>query len=206
MWSYTLQPAGHVASLHVSNLIQAANRDGLWATIAHYIIMPDNRYMARAADHAHTHSYTHSPLAIMTAALEPFRPFSAELHVIRRLNSSLYGAGGRARPGRANSPFSRFHPPAEQVTVAPVRDDIPLLDPCCGQLCAGAEVDLGVKGRQKFIDFHHVASALWVPPGLRERPQTASNYSGVCEDLRQDKAWNSRKIPDAVLRAKLNGN
>lgn len=201
MWSYTPQPAGHVASLHVSNLIQAANRDGLWATIAHYIIMPDNRYMARAADHAHTHSYTHSPLAIMTAALEPFRPFSAELHVIRRLNSSLYGAGGRARPGRANSPFS-----AEQVTVAPVRDDIPLLDPCCGQLCAGAEVDLGVKGRQKFIDFHHVASALWVPPGLRERPQTASNYSGVCEDLRQDKAWNSRKIPDAVLRAKLNGN
>ncbi|XP_030298073.1 spermatogenesis-associated protein 48 [Sparus aurata] len=70
------------------------------------------------------------------------------------------------------------------VTLAPVRDDIPLLDPCCGQLSAGAEVELGVKG-------------------LRERPQTASNYS---EDLRQDKAWNSRKIPDAVVRARLNGS
>ncbi|XP_044071194.1 spermatogenesis-associated protein 48 [Siniperca chuatsi] len=144
----------------------------------------------------------------MTAVLDPFKPFSAELHVIRRLNSSLYGAGGRngLEAGRANSPFARFLPPAEHVTLAPLRDDVPLLDPCCGQLSAGAEVDLGVKGRQKFIDFHHVASALWVPPGFRERPQTAPNPSGICEDLSEDKAWNSRRIPDAVLRARLHGS
>ncbi|XP_051277801.1 spermatogenesis-associated protein 48 [Dicentrarchus labrax] len=141
----------------------------------------------------------------MTAVLDPSRPFSADLQVIRRLNSSLYGAGGR-ETGRANSPYARFHPPAEHVALAPLRDDVPLLDPCCGQLSAGAEVDLGVKGRHKFIDFHHVASALRVPPGSRERPQTVSNPAGICIDWREDKAWNSRRIPDAVLRARLSGS
>ncbi|XP_035519678.1 spermatogenesis-associated protein 48 [Morone saxatilis] len=144
----------------------------------------------------------------MTAVLDPSRPFSAELQVIRRLNSSLYGAGGRdgLETGRANSPYARFNPHAEHVALAPLRDDVPLLDPCCGQLSAGAEVDLGVKGRQKFIDFHHVASALRVPPGFRERPQTVSNPAGICIDWREDKAWNSRRIPDAVLRARLSGS
>lgn len=142
----------------------------------------------------------------MTAVLDPFRPYSAELQVIRRLNSSLYGTGGRdgLGPGRADSPFARFHPTAENLSLAPSRHDVPLMDPCCGQLSAGAEVVLGVKGRQKFIDFHHVPSALWVPPGLRERPQTASHPS-ICVDLSEDKAWNSRRIPDAALRARLNG-
>nr|XP_046258507.1 spermatogenesis-associated protein 48 [Scatophagus argus] len=143
----------------------------------------------------------------MTAVLDSSRPFSTELHVIRQLNSSLYGAGGRhgLGPGREHSPFARFHAPTEHVTLAPLRDDVPLLDPCCGQLSAGAEVELGVKGRQKFIDFHHVASALWVPPGFSERPQTALNPSSTCVDLREDKAWNSRRIPDAAWRARLSG-
>lgn len=96
-------------------------------------------------------------------------------------------------------------PLAEHVTLAPSRDDVPLLDPCCGQLSAGAEADLGLKGRPKFIDFHHVASALRVPPGFRERPQSVSNPSGICADMGEDKAWNSRRIPDAVLRARLSG-
>ncbi|XP_059216002.1 spermatogenesis-associated protein 48 [Centropristis striata] len=142
----------------------------------------------------------------MTAVLDPFKPFSAELHVIRRLNSSLYGAAGGLEPGRANSPFARCHGPSEYVVLAPSRDDVPLLDPCCGQLSAGAEVALGVKGRRKFIDFQHVASALRVPPGFRERPQTAPNPTGICVDLSEDKAWNSRRVPDAGLRARLGGS
>ncbi|XP_042358553.1 spermatogenesis-associated protein 48 [Plectropomus leopardus] len=144
----------------------------------------------------------------MTAVLDPFKAFSGELHVIRRLNSSLYGAAGGdgLKSGRADSPFGRCHPPTEHVNLAPSRDDIPLLDPCSGQLSAGAEVVLGVKGRQKFIDFQHVPSALWVPPGLRERPHTAPDSSVICEDLRKDKAWNSRRIPDAALRARLSGS
>uniref|UniRef100_A0A3B4Z245 Uncharacterized protein n=1 Tax=Stegastes partitus TaxID=144197 RepID=A0A3B4Z245_9TELE len=142
----------------------------------------------------------------MTAVLDPSKPFSAELHVIRRLNSSLHrgGGGDGLDPGRAGSP--RLHPLAGHAMLAPLRDDVPLLDPCCGQLSAGAEVDLGVTGRQKFIDFRHVASALWVPPGFRERPQTVPIHSGIRPDLSKDKAWNSRRIPDAALKAGLNGS
>ncbi|KAK2823997.1 hypothetical protein Q5P01_021172 [Channa striata] len=130
----------------------------------------------------------------MAAVLDPSKPFSAELRVIRRLNSSLgWTGGGDARePAHADSPLSRFHPCAEHVALAPIRNDVPLLDPCCGQLSAGAEVNLGVKGRRNFIDFHHVASALWVPPGFRERPQTVAFCPSV--DMREDKAWNSRRI------------
>lgn len=153
-----------------------------------------------------THTHIISPLAIMTSVLDPFKPFSAELHVIRRLNHSLYGTGGRSlEPGCANGPLARSHPPAEHVSLAPLRCDVPLLDHCCGQLSAGAEVVLGVKGRQKFIDFHHVASALRVPPGFGERPQTAPSPSGVCVDVSEDEAWNSRRIPDEVLKARLSG-
>lgn len=146
----------------------------------------------------------------MTAVSDPFRSFSAELHVIRRLNSSLYRAGSRQgrnglEPKCAKSPFGGFKTPIKHATLAPLRDDVPLLDPCCGQLSSGAEVDLGLKGRQKFIDFHHVASALWVPPGVRERQKTASRSSGICVHLNEDKALNSNRIPDAVSRARLNG-
>ncbi|XP_044229364.1 spermatogenesis-associated protein 48 [Thunnus albacares] len=138
---------------------------------------------------------------MMTTVLDPFRPFSAELHVIRRLNFSLHRSAGRdgLEPGSVNSP-------AQHASLAPLRDDVPLLDPSCGQLSAGAEVDLGVKGRKKFIDFHHVASALRVPPGFREKPQTAPNPFGICTELSEDKAWNSRRIPDAAIRARLTGS
>lgn len=128
----------------------------------------------------------------MTAVLDPFRPFSAELHVIRRLNSSLYRATGRdgLEPESVNSP-------AQHASLAPLRHDVPLLDPSCGQLSAGAEVNLGLKSRQKFIDFHHVASALRIPP--------AQNPFAICTRLSEDKAWNSRRIPDAAIRVRLSG-
>ncbi|XP_062286976.1 protein SPMIP7 [Scomber scombrus] len=137
----------------------------------------------------------------MTAVLDPFRPFSAELHTIRRLNSSLYRSAGRdgREPGSVNSS-------AQHASLAPHREDIPLLDPSCGQLSAGAEVALGVKGRQKFIHFHHVASGLRVPSDFRERPQTTPNSFGICMDLSEDKAWNSRRIPDAAIRARLSAS
>uniref|UniRef100_A0A3Q3M820 Uncharacterized protein n=1 Tax=Mastacembelus armatus TaxID=205130 RepID=A0A3Q3M820_9TELE len=140
----------------------------------------------------------------MTTVWDPFKPFSTELYVIRRLNSRLYWAGGgdRLEQAQADAAFARLHAPAEHVALAPSRHDVPLLDPCTGQLSAGAEADLGIKGRQKFIHLPHVASALWIPPGSRERPETAP--SSICIDLSEDKAWNSRRIPDAVLRTRFN--
>lgn len=139
----------------------------------------------------------------MIAVLDPLKPSSAKLHVIRRLNSSSYQTGERNGPH-----LVEFHPdarpPSKHATLAPLRDDVPLLDPCCGQLSAGAKVDLGVKGQRTFIEIPHVASALWVPPGFRGRPRTP-NPSAVCIDLSEDEAWNSRRIPEAAVRAQLSG-
>ncbi|XP_078145036.1 protein SPMIP7 [Centroberyx gerrardi] len=140
----------------------------------------------------------------MAGELEPVKPPSAEQQVIRRLNSSKYRAAGSdgLLPSRVNTPFAKFNPqarpPAEHAALAPLRDDVPLLDPCCGQLSAGAEVDLAVKGRRRFIDVGHVASALRVPAGLRERPQTPRNPAALCCDPAQDKAWNCRRVPEAA--------
>ena len=143
----------------------------------------------------------------MTAALDLSKPFSTELRFIKRLNSSLCRADGRDKLKTEHRGPAGFHSTAKHVSLAPSRNDVPLLDPCCGQLSAGAEVDQGIKGRAKFIDFHHVASALQVPPGFRERPQTATicKRDSICIDLREDKAWNSRRIPDVLLMARLNG-
>ncbi|XP_077960996.1 protein SPMIP7 [Gasterosteus aculeatus] len=136
---------------------------------------------------------------MMATLLDPHKHFSAEQHAIRRLDAG-------PETGVADQPFAPCHPRAERVNPAPSRDDVPLLDPCCGHLSAGAEVYLGVRARPRFIDVPHVASALWVPPGFKETPLTAANPSGICADLREDKAWNSRRIPDAVLRARLSGS
>lgn len=126
--SYT-QPAGHTASLHVCNLIYAASTYCIVSgqpplTVS---VTPDSRSMDCPENHTQTHNTEFHPQAMMTAALDPFRSFSAELHTIRWLKSSLYRAHG-----------ARFHPPAEGGPLAPSRDDVPLLDPCCGQLSAGA--------------------------------------------------------------------
>ncbi|XP_062422415.1 protein SPMIP7 [Pungitius pungitius] len=128
---------------------------------------------------------------MMATVLDSHQQFSAEQHAIRRLDAS---GGDGLETGGADPPFARCRPHAEHVNLAPLRDDVPLLDPCSGHLSAGAEVDLGVRGRPRFIDF---------PPGFKERPLTAANPSVLCVDLREDKAWNSRRIPDAVLRARL---
>ncbi|XP_059929634.1 spermatogenesis-associated protein 48 [Gadus macrocephalus] len=122
-------------------------------------------------------------------------------HTFRCLDNSG-GVGGSDAFLRHN-PQARL--PAEHAPVAPSRDDVALFDPCSGQLSAGAEVDLGIKGRQKFIDFNHVPSALRVPSGRGERPQTPRQSSTLTPDPAADKAWNSRRIPDAALRARLGG-
>ena len=112
----------------------------------------------------------------MNAVSDAFRPFSAELHTIRRLNCSLHRTADR------DGPDPRFHSPAEHIALASSQYDVALLDPCTSQLTAGVELQLGLKGPPKFMEFPHVASCLWMPPGFRERPhEPMSNPSGICE-------------------------
>lgn len=133
----------------------------------------------------------------MTGVLDRSRPFSTDLRIIRRLDSGQYKAGTEDRSGPSFSGRAQHC-----AALAPSRDDVPLLDPSCSRLSAGAEAVLGLKGRARFISFHQVASDLRVPPGFRERPQTVSNPRSACVDVLEDKAWNSRVISDAVLRAR----
>ncbi|XP_076831252.1 protein SPMIP7 [Brachyhypopomus gauderio] len=84
-------------------------------------------------------------------------------------------------------------PPASSAPLAPLRDLVPLIDPCCGQISAGAKVDLRMQDRCRFIDGVYVPSDLWVPAGARERPQTPpTRPSAVMCDASDDKCWNSR--------------
>lgn len=136
----------------------------------------------------------------MTRALDSPRPFSTELQIIRRLDCGQYKAGVEDGPRPSFSSRAQH-----RAALAPRRDDLPLLDPSCSQLSAGAEAVLGLKGRARFINFNHVASDLRVPPGGGERPQTVSNPHSVCVDVKEEKAWNSRMISDAVLRARASG-
>ena len=171
-------------------------------------------------------------MAAMTEVCDPVQS-SADSHRVRLLNANANRVGAnRCVRCQMNLPcergperrydvesllqttgtgFLKFNPlafpPASHAPLAPLRDEVVLIDPCSGHLSAGAEVDLATKGRHRFIDFYHVASGLRVPPGYRERPQTPpARPSAVSCDLSGDKAWNSRKKNDSALRADLGGN
>ncbi len=74
---------------------------------------------------------------------------------------------------RAFSKFNRGdQPPDERAPLTPLREDVTLIDPCSGQLSSGAQVHLEAKSRTPFIDKVYTASDLWVPAGVRDRPQT----------------------------------
>ncbi|XP_030628145.1 spermatogenesis-associated protein 48 [Chanos chanos] len=111
---------------------------------------------------------------------------------------------------RDNPAFAKFNPqacpPADHAPLAPLRDEVPVIDPCSGHLSIGAELDLGIKGRHKFIDRFYAPSDLWVPAGFRDRPQTPPvRPSAVTSDLAEHKKWNSKELSDTALRAHLGG-
>lgn len=106
--------------------------------------------------------------------------------------------------------FSKFNPgaqmPDENAPLAPLRDDVTLIDPCSGQLSAGAQVRLEAKSKTPFIETLYTPSDLWVPAGARDRPQTPpTRPSALIYDNSEDKRWNSRMKPEAALKATLGG-
>ncbi len=107
--------------------------------------------------------------------------------------------------------FSKFNRGAqlhdERAPLAPLRKDVTLIDPCSGQLSAGAQVHLEAKSRTPFINKVYTASDLWVPAGVRDRPQTPpTRPSALIYDMSEHKRWNSRMKPEAALKANLGGN
>ncbi|XP_051507309.1 spermatogenesis-associated protein 48 [Myxocyprinus asiaticus] len=106
--------------------------------------------------------------------------------------------------------FAKLNPQAQwpdvNAPLVPLRDDVPLIDPCSGQLSAGAQVHLEAKSRTPFIDRVYTPSDLWVPVGARDRPQTPPvRPSAVQYDTSEHKKWNSRMKSETALRANLGG-
>ncbi|XP_047418106.1 spermatogenesis-associated protein 48 [Sciurus carolinensis] len=90
----------------------------------------------------------------------------------------------------------------------PLRDDVPLCDPCSGFMSPGGDADLkpGI-GRTipNLVDFSDVKPQHRIPrpdPGF---PTTIKRQTILSEELQQSRKWNSRQVPDVSIRAKLGG-
>ncbi|KAK6491704.1 spermatogenesis-associated protein 48 isoform X1 [Huso huso] len=102
--------------------------------------------------------------------------------------------------------FTKFNPyaspPADKCSLAPLRDDVPIVDPCSGFVSTGADADLQPGGRNIPILGSYKSDEY----GVKGRPQTPptrpSSWQG---DQAEEKRWNSRAVSDAYLRAKLGG-
>ncbi|XP_037693737.1 spermatogenesis-associated protein 48 [Choloepus didactylus] len=127
---------------------------------------------------------------------------------------------------KCNPTFLKFHPYPPSVlpdyhlhypypppygpdySLFPLRDDVPLSDPCSGFLSPGGDADLkpGI-GRTipNLVSFNDVKPQFRVP-----RPDTGFNTAikrekVLFEELQQDKRWNSRAVPDISIKARLGG-
>ncbi|XP_068940612.1 protein SPMIP7 [Petaurus breviceps papuanus] len=99
-------------------------------------------------------------------------------------------------------------PPGKDYALFPHRDDVPLGDPCSGFMSPGGDADL-LPGVGKTIP--NLASYCDVKPQQRV-PLTDHGLKAeikkrttLLEELNEDPRWNSRKVSDASIRARLGG-
>lgn len=96
---------------------------------------------------------------------------------------------------RGSDAFIKFQPqafpPSPHAPLAPMRDDVPLTEPCTGRLSAAARADLGLRDRDTFT--YRVSTA---PSDLRTaaHPPHTSSFRpspGLC-DASANRCWGSR--------------
>ncbi|CAH6998694.1 Spata48 [Phodopus roborovskii] len=151
--------------------------------------------------------------------------------LLRKMNMpSVKGLEDRHNYGRfekkCNPTFLKFHPYPPSVLpdyhyhypypppygpaypLFPLRDDVPLGDPCSGFVSAGADADLkpGI-GRTipNLVSFSDVKPQNRVPRPDKGFQTTIKRQTVLLEELKQNRRWNSRKVPDISIRAKLGG-
>lgn len=153
-------------------------------------------------------------------------------NLLRRMNMPFVrGVEDRHDFGRmekkCNPAFLKFHPyPASGVPhyhlhhpyppprgpgypLFPLRDDVPLGDPCSGFLSPGADAELkpGI-GRTipSLADSSDVKPQQRVPRPDTRLQTTRKRQTLFLDELKQDRKWNSRATPDISIRARLGGN
>lgn len=99
-------------------------------------------------------------------------------------------------------------PPSPGYPLFPLRDDVPLGDPCSGFLSPGGDAELrpGV-GRSvpSLADVSDVKPQHRVPRPDTGFQTTLKREKVLLEELQQDRRWNSRAVPDVSIRASLGG-
>ncbi|XP_028381100.1 spermatogenesis-associated protein 48 [Phyllostomus discolor] len=152
-------------------------------------------------------------------------------NLLRKMNMPIVkGVEDRHDFGRmekkGNPTFLKFHPyPASGVPnyhlhypyppprgadfpLFPLRDDVPLGDPCSGFLSPGANADLkpGVgRAIPSLVDFRDVKPQQRVPRPDSGEHTALRRQTLFLEELKQDRKWNSRATPDIAIRARLGG-
>ncbi|XP_045420166.1 spermatogenesis-associated protein 48 [Lemur catta] len=90
----------------------------------------------------------------------------------------------------------------------PLRDDVPLGDPCSGFMSPGGDADLkpGI-GRTipNLVSYSDVKPQHRVPRPDAGFQTTIKRQTILSEELQQDRRWNSREVPDISIRARLGG-
>nr|XP_030727237.1 spermatogenesis-associated protein 48 [Globicephala melas] len=151
--------------------------------------------------------------------------------LLRKLNMPFVkGVEDRHDCGRiekkSNPTFLKFHPYPPSVLpdyhlhypyptpygpdypLFPLRDDVPLGDTCSGFVSPGGDADLkpGV-GRTipSLVDFSDVKPQHRVPRPDTGFQTTLKRKKILLEELKQDRRWNSRAVPDISIRARLGG-
>ncbi|XP_058390826.1 spermatogenesis-associated protein 48 [Diceros bicornis minor] len=159
------------------------------------------------------------------------RDYPHYCHLLRKMNMPFVkGVEDRHDYGRiekkCNPTFLKFHPYPPSVLpdyhlhypypppygpdypLFPLRDDVPLGDSCSGFLSPGGDADLkpGI-GRTipSLVDFSDVKPQHRVPRPDTGFQTTLKRQKILLEELKQDRRWNSRAIPDISIRARLGG-
>ncbi|XP_021243984.1 uncharacterized protein C7orf72 homolog isoform X2 [Numida meleagris] len=108
--------------------------------------------------------------------------------------------------------FLKFHPDTPpfgpNYPLFPHRDDVPLVDPCSGFVSAGGDAELqpGVgKAIESLVDYSDVKPHQRVPTVGKGARTTHRRHMILLEETSQDRRWNSRAVPAALIRAQLRG-
>ncbi|XP_043835772.1 LOW QUALITY PROTEIN: spermatogenesis-associated protein 48 [Dromiciops gliroides] len=99
-------------------------------------------------------------------------------------------------------------PPGKDYALFPHRDDVPLGDPCSGLMSAGGDADLLPrvgKNIPNLVDYSDVKPQQRVPFSDCGLETEIRRRTILFEELNEDPRWNSRKVSDAAIRARLGG-
>ncbi|XP_004630584.1 spermatogenesis-associated protein 48 [Octodon degus] len=102
-----------------------------------------------------------------------------------------------------------YPPPfGPRYALFPLRDDVPLEDPCSRFVSPAGDADLKPgTGRAipTLVGCTDVKPQLRVPRPDTGFQSTVKRQTILSQELQQDRRWNSRKVPDSSIRARLGG-